>query len=125
LKAFVRVYTCFLIHNKSTLVGRHLIEGWQAAELPNTFGMQQQQNSGCTLEYQSLKLAFARPSSAGTAVWQAGNGWVFTMNVEISFPGIEDFSPPPPGINIESQWVNKILESFILEYIIFVPFYQT
>jgi hypothetical protein len=75
-KVFVKVYTCFLIHNKSAtfqVVARHLIEGWQAAMLPNTFDMQQQQNGGCALEYQSPKLAFARPSSASTAAWQAEN----------------------------------------------------
>ncbi|AET02738.1 inward rectifying potassium channel protein [Medicago truncatula] len=46
---------------------------FMAGRLPNTFDMQQQQNGGCPLEYQSPKLAFARPSSAGTAAWQAEN----------------------------------------------------
>lgn len=42
------------------------------------------------------------------------------MNVEISFPGIEDSSPPPPGIKIESERVNKIPGNHLFLGILFL-----
>ena len=51
----------------------HLIEGWQAAKLPSTSDMQQQQPSRGALDNQLLHPAVAQPNSAGTAAWQAEN----------------------------------------------------
>jgi len=42
------------------------------------------------------------------------------MNVEISFPRIEDSSPPPSGIKIESQRVNKIPGNHLFLGILFL-----
>ena len=52
---------------------RHLIEGWQAAKLPSTTEIQQQQQQPDrgTLDNQPLHPAVLRPNSAATAAWQA------------------------------------------------------